>query len=95
MDTLMTLEQKNAWLQEWLEGPLATALGTLRAEEGTPVVLMIGRGRLLHRTWSMAFCEGAVVGAKGELIAHATGTFKYLEGLPAGGRTIKRQNASD
>lgn len=56
---------------------------------------IVGRGRLLHRTWSMAFCEGSVVGANGELIAHATGTFKYLEGLPAGGRTIRRQNASD
>jgi uncharacterized protein (TIGR00369 family) len=56
---------------------------------------LLARGRLLHRTWAMAFCEGSVLGEKGELVAHATGTFKYLEGLPAGGRTIKRQGASD
>ena len=56
---------------------------------------IVGRGKLLHRTWSMAFCEGSVFGDKGELIAHATGTFKYLEGLPAGGRKIKRLGASD
>lgn len=56
---------------------------------------LVAKGRLLHRTWAMAFCEGALFGEKGELVAHATGTFKYLEGLPAGGRTIKRQNASD
>jgi uncharacterized protein (TIGR00369 family) len=56
---------------------------------------LLARGRLLHRTWAMAFCEGSVLGEKGELVAHATGTFKYLEGLPAGGRTIMRQNASD
>ena len=34
----------------------------------------------------MAFCEGSVVDAEGKLVAHATGTFKYLKGLPAGGK---------
>ena len=54
-----------------------------------------GVGRLLHRTASMAFCEGSVLGQDGELLAHATGTFKYMKGLPAGGRKIQRLNASD
>ena len=43
----------------------------------------------------MAFCEASVLGEDGTLVAHATGTFKYLKGLPAGGRKINRQNASD
>ena len=54
-----------------------------------------GLGKLLHRTASMAFCEGSVFGQDGELLAHATGTFKYMKGLPAGGRKIQRLNASD
>jgi uncharacterized protein (TIGR00369 family) len=53
------------------------------------------RGRLLQRTASMAFCEGSVRDEKGTLVAHATGTFKYLKGLPAGGKRIQRPDASD
>ncbi len=35
-------------------------------------------GQLLHRTRSMAFTEGRVFDAQGQLCAHATGTFKYV-----------------
>ena len=56
---------------------------------------LVGTGRRLHRTASMAFCEASVVDAEGQLVAHATGTFKYLKGLPAGGKRIQRLNASD
>ena len=56
---------------------------------------LVGTGRRLHRTASMAFCEGSLVDAGGEIVAHATGTFKYLKGLPAGGKRIQRLNASD
>jgi uncharacterized protein (TIGR00369 family) len=56
---------------------------------------LIGRGRLLHRTISLAFCEASVVDAEDKLVAHATGTFKYLKGLPVGGRKIQRNDASD
>ncbi|HEY8877353.1 MAG TPA: PaaI family thioesterase [Roseateles sp.] len=41
-------------------------------------------GKLLHRSTTMAFCEGSVYGADDKLCAHATGTFKYLRALPAG-----------
>ena len=41
-------------------------------------------GKLLHRSTTMAFCEGSVFAADGKLCAHATGTFKYLKALPAG-----------
>ncbi len=53
------------------------------------------RARVLQRTVSLAFCEGSVFDEQGALVAHATGTFKYLRGLPAGGRRIQRLNASD
>ena len=46
-------------------------------------------GKLLHRSTTMAFCEGSVFGADGELCAHATGTFKYLKALPTQGRKLK------
>jgi uncharacterized protein (TIGR00369 family) len=42
------------------------------------VGLLMGRGRLMHRTRSMAFCEGSIHDAQGNLCAHATGTFKYV-----------------
>ncbi len=58
-------------------------------------VRLIARGKVLHRTSSMAFCEASVVHENGELVAHATGTFKYMRGLPVGGRVVMRANASD
>lgn len=52
-------------------------------------------GSLLHRTATMAFCEGRVVDADGELLAHATGTFKYMRAVPAGERGIKPLNGPE
>ena len=46
-------------------------------------------GMLLHRSTTMAFCEGSVFDAAQQLCAHATGTFKYLRKLPALGRATK------
>jgi uncharacterized protein (TIGR00369 family) len=49
-----------------------------------------GEGRLravaqvLHRTATMAFCDGSVFDAQGRRCAHATATFKYMRLLPAG-----------
>jgi uncharacterized protein (TIGR00369 family) len=54
-------------------------------------------GKLLHRTASMAFCEGSVYSEDGQIAGHATGTFKYMRGLPVGtgGRRIQKLSASD
>jgi uncharacterized protein (TIGR00369 family) len=46
-------------------------------------------GRLLHRSTTMAFCDGSVYGEDGRLCAHSTGTFKYLKALPGKGRSLK------
>jgi uncharacterized protein (TIGR00369 family) len=44
---------------------------------------LTGKGRLIHRTRSMAFTEGTVFDADGKVCAHATGTFKYVARAPA------------
>lgn len=56
---------------------------------------LVAKGKVLHRTSSFAFCEAGIHADDGMLVAHATGTFKYLKALPAGGRQLKRLNASD
>ena len=54
----------------------------VRAAEGR----LRATGHLLHKTQTLAFCEGSVFNHAGELCAHSTGTFKYLRALPAGSR---------
>jgi uncharacterized protein (TIGR00369 family) len=50
---------------------------------------LTGRGKLLHRTATMAFCEGGLYDAAGHLCAHATATFKYVKRLPTGGKSVQ------
>lgn len=49
---------------------------------------LVGKGRLLHRTATLAFTEASIYNAQGQLCSHATGTFKYVKRLPVQGRTI-------
>ena len=57
---------------------------------------VVATGRRMHRTVSMAFCEASVLDARGHLVAHSTGTFKYLKPASDGqARQIHRENASD
>jgi uncharacterized protein (TIGR00369 family) len=49
-------------------------------------------GKLLHRTATLAFCEGRVESESGELIAHATATFKYLRAVPGTDRRVHALN---
>ena len=44
---------------------------------------LVARGELQHRTRSMAFTEGRVYDAEGQLCAMATGTFKYVARQPS------------
>lgn len=46
---------------------------------------LVAKGRLLHRTRSLAFVEGAVYDAEGRVCSHATGTFKYVPKAVPGG----------
>ena len=56
---------------------------------------LLGRGHLIHRTASMAFCEGTIVNSAGLVIAQATGTFKYVRALPAGAKKHKPLDTSE
>jgi uncharacterized protein (TIGR00369 family) len=47
----------------------------MRAAEG----LLSARAKLLQKTATMAFTEGAIYNEAGQLCAHATGTFKYVK----------------
>jgi uncharacterized protein (TIGR00369 family) len=55
----------------------------MRAAKGP----LLAKGRLLHRTATMAFTEGSIFDAAGKLCAHATGTFKFVPRLPVGKST--------
>ncbi len=56
---------------------------------------LLAHGRRIHRTASLAFCEGTVTAADGTPLCHGTGTFKYLRGMVVGGRRVARPDASD
>lgn len=60
---------------------------------------LVALGRVLRRTAALAFCEASVHDSAGMITAHATGTFKYMNGLAVGsrrdGRRIQRLHASD
>lgn len=79
-----------------LDVTLATAARSVDLEIGVITIEMktsfmrpctgqlTARGKLVHRTGSMAFTEGTVYDAEGQPCAHATGTFKYVKRKPAG-----------
>jgi uncharacterized protein (TIGR00369 family) len=51
-----------------------------------------GKGRLMHRTATMAFTEATLFDNEGRACAHATGTFKYVRRLPTGPKTANGQD---
>lgn len=52
---------------------------------GTPGDRIIARGKTLHRSTTMCFCEGEVWNGD-KLVAKAMGTFKYLKRIDAAKR---------
>ncbi len=46
----IALSSVKPWLVQWLQGPLSQAVAALKVDAATPIVLMIGRGRLMLRT---------------------------------------------
>lgn len=49
-ERFIALSSIKSWLVRWLDGPLAQSLGALRVPSSVPMMLMIGRGRLMLRT---------------------------------------------
>ena len=48
---------------------------------------LTARGRLIHRTATLAFTEATLFDAQGRACTHATGTFKYVKRLVTGPKT--------
>jgi uncharacterized protein (TIGR00369 family) len=88
-----------------LDVAMAVAARSLQADMGVVTIemktsfmqpsrgLLKAAGRVMHRTGSMAFCEGTVTDPRGRACAHASGTFKYVPRTPigpqgAGGRSV-------
>jgi uncharacterized protein (TIGR00369 family) len=53
---------------------------------------LAGRGRLMHRTATMAFTEATIFDSEGRACAHATGSFKYVKRLPTGPKSAHPLN---
>ena len=83
-----------------LDVAMATTARTLAPDSGVVTIEMktsflrpavgalAARGRLLHRTATLAFTEASLLDAAGGLCAHATGTFKYMRRLATGARSV-------
>ncbi len=54
---------------------------------------LTAKGRLMHRTATLAFTEATLFDVQGKACAHATGTFKYVKRLPTGVRSSNALNA--
>jgi uncharacterized protein (TIGR00369 family) len=73
-----------------LDVSMATAARSAQQEMGVVTIemktsfmrpsrgILVAKGRLIHRTTSLAFTESTIFDAKGNACAHATGTFKYV-----------------
>lgn len=55
---------------------------------------LTAKGRLMHRTATLAFTEATLYDAAGKTCAHATGTFKYVKRLPTGPKSANTLNAA-
>ena len=52
----------------------------MRAAKGP----LVAKGKLIHRTATMAFTEASIFDGEGKICSHATGTFKYVKRLLTG-----------
>ena len=80
----------------FLDVVMATAARSVNRESGVVTIEMktsfmrpavgalVGKGRLMHRTATMAFTEATIYDSEGRACTHATGTFKYVRRLPVG-----------
>ena len=88
--TMLDVAMATAARSDHLDGPGVATIemktSFMRPGEGE----LRCHAKLLHRSTTMAFCEGSVFGGDGKLCAHATGTFKYLKALPTQGRRLNK-----
>jgi uncharacterized protein (TIGR00369 family) len=79
-----------------LDVGMATAARSVQSDMGVVTIEMktsfmqaargklTAKGRLMHRTATLAFTEATLYDEQGRACAHATGTFKYVKRLPTG-----------
>ena len=91
-------------LMTLLDVTMATAARSVQSDMGVVTIEMktsfmqpargplTGKGRLMHRTGTMAFTEGTVYDEAGLACAHATGTFKYVRRHPTGPNSANELN---
>lgn len=87
-----------------LDVSMATAARSVQPEMGVVTIEMktsfmqaargklTAKGRLMHRTATLAFTEATIYDAEGKACAHATGTFKYVKRLPTGTKSSNPLN---
>jgi uncharacterized protein (TIGR00369 family) len=75
-----------------LPGVVTVEMKTSFMQAGTGVLQ--AEARVLHRTATLAFCEGSVFNEQDQICAHATGTFMYVRGLPTPQGQIKALRGS-
>jgi uncharacterized protein (TIGR00369 family) len=87
-----------------LDVTMATAARSVNPEMGVVTIEMktsfmqpargalTGKGRLIHRTATLAFTEGTIFDEAGRACAHSTGTFKYVNRLPTGPKSANPLN---
>lgn len=90
LDVAMSLAGRSAAPE--VTGLVTVEMKTTFMQPGQGTVLALGK--VLHRSSTMAYCEGEVRDADGKLVAKGMGTFKYLRRL-AVGRGVHRQNGSE
>ncbi|RZL66357.1 MAG: PaaI family thioesterase [Variovorax sp.] len=83
-----------------LDVTMATAARSIQPDMGVVTIEMktsfmrpargalTGKGRLMHRTATLAFTEATLYDAEGHACAHSTGTFKYVKRLPVDSKTV-------
>jgi uncharacterized protein (TIGR00369 family) len=54
---------------------------------------LTAKGRLMHRSATLAFTEATLFDEQGRACAHATGTFKYVRRLATGPKSANALNA--
>ena len=91
-------------LMTLLDVTMATAARSVQPDMGVVTIEMktsfmqpargplTGKGRLMHRTATMAFTEGTIFDEAGRACAHATGAFKFLRRLPIGPKSANGLN---
>jgi uncharacterized protein (TIGR00369 family) len=87
-----------------LDVTMATAARSVQSDMGVVTIEMktsfmqaargklTGKGRLMHRTATLAFTEATMYDEQGRACAHATGTFKYVKRLPTGAKSSNPLN---